>query len=237
MKASASKKIQKLNNATTYEVHGGGTMVIMYKLFGLIFFIPLLTFAYTSVIAQPQNAAVVLPLSVPQKPQEFYGRLDDFPHTFEFVVSEKFNFSASVFVPNLDAQKNDASLIVIKEERRGVSEVGRTDRTKASWEVARDSLLAFSFRNGGMIESTLEPGVYRIEVSSPDNDATYRLVIGTEKISRGYVENVRVLLEVRSFLGAPLFTLFASPLIYLPFVFITLFCVLLWMYLKRRSLM
>lgn len=181
----------------------------------LLLLVPLVSFA-ASVIAKPENATIVLPLQSPQVPQEFFGQLSGFPHTFEFVVSENMPFRAEVFARDTEAQKNDISIIAIKEERRGVSEVGRTNAKIQSWEVQKDTLLVESFRKGGSLESELEPGVYRLEVSAPNNDGAYRLVIGTSPVKRGYFANVGALFAVKQTYSASLFSVFLSPLIYVP---------------------
>jgi hypothetical protein len=187
----------------------------------LLLTVPLVSFA-ASVIAKPENPTIVLPLQGPGVPQEFFGQLSGFPHTFEFVVSEKMPFKAEVFARDAEEQKNDVSIIAIKEERRGVSEVGRTNAKAESWEVQKDTVLAEAFRRGGALESELEPGVYRLEVSAPNNDGAYRLVLGTSPIKRGYFANVGALFAVKQAYGSSLFSVFLSPLIYVPFLIILL---------------
>jgi hypothetical protein len=141
-------------------------------------FFPFWVLAYTSVIAEPQNQAVVLPIKDPEHSQEFFGVLTDFPHTFSFEVKEPGTFKAEVFVNDADGQKNDASIIIVKEERRGVSEIGRTVITQQSWFSTYDKMFAESFRTGGALTGELQKGRYKLEVSAPNNDALYRLVLG-----------------------------------------------------------
>lgn len=214
-----------------------GSIVNMFRIVSFcigVLMLPLCVLAYTSVIAKPENAKVVLPILQSQTPQEFFGRLDGFPHTFEFEVQQSHPFKAQIFVPDIAVQKNDISIIIIKEERRGVSEVGRTLVKNESWSQSHDRLLVETFKNGGKLESQLEPGVYRLEVSSPNNNGKYRLVLGTEKISRGYLEHLKVLFEVKSFLDNSKFTTLLSPLIYIP-LGILLLCVGVYMYRRRKK--
>lgn len=208
--------------------------IYMRPLIVTILLLPLLAFAYTSVIANPINDKIVLPISDPVVPQEFFGKLEGFPHTFQFRVDQTMTLAAYIGVPDNEVQKNDISIIVIQEERRGVSEIGRTRVKEESWPSTRDSMLAETFRNGGQISAPLEQGVYRLEVSSPDNIGIYRLELGTEDKSRGYLENVRVLFEVKKLLGSSVFTIFLSPLIYVPLLLIFA-AVLVGMYLYTRK--
>jgi hypothetical protein len=77
-------------------------------------------------------------------------------------------------------------------------------------------MYAESFRSGGNLEGSLEPGWYKLEVSAPNNDGVYRLVWGTDGVSRGYFGNVRALFEVKEFLNHSRFGVLLSPLIYVP---------------------
>jgi hypothetical protein len=186
--------------------------------------------AYTSVVAKPANQQAVLAVEDATTPFEYFGRLDDYPHTFEFEVYEAMPFKASVFVPDWEVQKNDISIIIIKEERRGVSEVGRTRINEQSWEAITDYKFVETFRNGGSLEGNLEPGVYRLEVSSPNNEGKYRMVWGTKKVDRNYFDDVRALFEVKQFLNTSQSSAFLSPLIYIP----VLLCIGLAFYFVRR---
>lgn len=188
----------------------------MRTLIFVLLLLPFLAIASGPVISAPEKASEVLSIEQIELPQEYFGKLKGFPHTYEFVVGQTFPFKASVFVHDSPSQATDASLIVIKEERRGVSEIGRTKGKNEGWGQEYDSILVESFKNGGYIESDLQPGVYRLEVSSPNNDAAYRLVIGTEKVSRGYFENIGVLFEVKSLLGSSKLSTVRSPLVYWP---------------------
>lgn len=204
-------------------------------LLALLFF-PLCVFAYTSVIADPANDKIVLPIANAEVPQEHFGKLLGFPHTFEFKVTEAMPFKAHIAVQDTLEQKNDISIIVIKQERRGVSEVGRTRIKDQAWETQKDVLLAETFRSGGRLEAQLEPGMYKLEVSSPDNVGKYKLEWGTTKLKRSYFENVRVLFEVKSFLDSSPFSAFLSPLLYIPLLLLLLIACGVLIYLKRATL-
>lgn len=178
--------------------------------------LPLFVFGYVSVVSIPSDEFDVFTITEPTKSQEFFGVLTNFPHTYSFSLSEETDFVATLFARDSEEQKNDTSMIIIKEEKRGVSEVGRTDVKSQSWEVTSDTQLSESFRFGGVLEARLAPGVYRLEVSSPSNDASYRLVLHDEKIERSYFDSVRMLFEVKKLYGSSLISSVLSPLIYVP---------------------
>ena len=181
-----------------------------------IIFLPSVVFAYTSVVMNPVSVFEKIPVVHPEQSQEFFGTLRDFPQTYEFVVKETFDFNARVSVPDTKTQQNDVAIILVKEETRGVSEIDRTHKKEYAWDTHRDGVLAEKFRIGGAITATLEPGIYRLEVSSPNNSGTYRLVLGSDSFGYGYFENIRRVAEVQSFLGTTRLGMLFSPLIYWP---------------------
>jgi hypothetical protein len=203
-------------------------------LFGAILVMPLCVFAYTSVITKPKDQRTIVTIQDSALAQEFFGRLDGFPHTFEFEVSTAHPFKVLLSVPDIAVQKNDLSVIVVKQERRGVTEVKRTVIKEQLWEATRDRMLVESFRNGGTLEAHLEPGVYTLEVSSPNNEGKYRLVLGTEKINRGYFANLRTLFEVKAFLDNSKFGALFSPLLYVPILL--LLCIsVIFIYRRKKN--
>lgn len=209
-------------------------MVRTFTLFVFLLVVPVCAFAYGSVIAEPQNQAVILPMENPKDSQEFFGSLHDFPHTFAFEVKDQQQFKAEVFVGDKEGQKNDVSIIIVKQERRGVSEVGRTVITSQSWQTLPDRMLAEAFRNGGALDTQLEPGKYKLEVSSPNNEGIYRLVLGTEKVHRGYFANVGALFAVKTLFGHSKFGVLVSPLIYIPLLLIVIGGTAFYIYRKRK---
>lgn len=195
--------------------------------------IPLIALGYSSVIADPNTADVVLFVAEPASSQEFFGKLNNFPHTFEFVVEKEMPFVASLSVHDVKDQKNDVSLILVKKELRGVSEVARTSSTDTSWERGKDAMLAEAFRKGSSIETQLQNGEYVLEVSSPDNDGAYRLALNGS-VERNYFDNVRVLLEVKSVYGSSMLSIFLSPLIYVPVMVLFLLFALGFWYRRQK---
>ncbi len=214
-----------------------GMIPVMTKVAALLFFLaPLCALGYASVVVKPADATVVLPIRDAAVPQEFFGVLRDHPHTFQFAVDDAVPFTASVFVLDDPAQMHNASIILVKEEQRGVQEIGRTKGIKEPWELVADVMLAESFRKGGTLAATLEPGMYRLEVSSPNNDARYRLVLGHEPVTRSYFENLAVLFEVRALFGASQWGSILSPLVYVPLLMLSIVLSLWGAYRYRKRM-
>lgn len=138
-----------------------------------------LLFPATLLAATQYDKATVFELETISNPTErsvFVGELKDFPHTYQFVVGDPFLFEAQVSVR--PEGNTETSLIIIKEERRGVSEVDRRTGTTEVWSGYRDWPSGMKFQGSSILQAELEPGVYRLEVSSPDNSGRYRLDVG-----------------------------------------------------------
>lgn len=202
----------------------------------LMVLLPQLAFAYMSPISNPHDGTVVLPIQDASRAQQFFGKLAGFPHTYEFSITKSMHFSASIEVPNYKQQKHDVALILIKEEKHGVSEVARTLAKDQSFAPQYDAVLATTFLSGGTINSELGPGTYRLEVSSPDDDALYKLTFGAQQIHWNYADALQYLFEVNGFLGHSFFHLFLSVLIYVPIALIVLSFFAFSVYKKRDTI-
>lgn len=191
------------------------------------------TVAFAATFTSPENGREVITIDEPLSAEKLFGRLEGFPHTFSFALAEPHDFKASIYVHDSQGQKNDVSIILVRQEKRGVLEIGRTSAKAATWESKKSLVLAESFRNGGSLDVALEPGSYILEVSAPDNDGVYQLAINPDNGTQGYFENLTTLFKLKELLGAPWYSVFVSPLVYVPlFVFCLLLLVLL--YVRKR---
>ncbi len=204
-----------------------------YGLYLLSLFLPLLAWAYVSPIVVPENPRTLLSLQAVDETHEYFGRLTGFPHTYRFEVTQEQSYSAQIFVPASPEYKTDVSVILVKEEKRGVTEKGRTFVKEASWAELRNARLSETFKDGGVLTGTLTPGTYILEVSSPNNDGVYRLLWGEGRLSSSYFAQVRALFAVKAFLGHTSLGVLFSPLIYLPLVLIL--SVIGFLYYRKRK--
>lgn len=171
--------------------------------------------------------------------QAFYGTLTDFPHTYEIRAKEPFHLYAEVLVPDIEGQENVVSGIIIKEtgHKGRVEEVTRMLAKDASWESFFEPWGADSYRKGGVFERDVEPGVYRIELSTPNNHEKYVLVVGKREDfwAIGYFETIGRLMDVKTFFGKSKFRVIESPLVYVPLLTIALIILVIWMVRRKRD--
>jgi len=128
-------------------------------------------------LSEPKRVSDILPLKDISQGATLYGTLENFPHTYAFLVSDDATpFSMQVSM-HAKEDLRDVSLIVIREEKRGVSEIGRVTGKDSPWEDSYDVVRAVTFAEGEIAEYMLESGLYRMEVSSPSNNRGYRLIV------------------------------------------------------------
>ncbi len=191
----------------------------------LLFFSVLPSFADAAFLYQPQTQNEVMELQ-DVNAETVYGKLDGSPHTFTFAVSEETPFSMQLTL-SPHQKINDVSMILVKQEKRGVSEIGRSNtKDKEQWNARYDFLRAVVLLWGKKYEYTLEPGIYTFEVSSPENNRGYRVVLGDGKTSP-YKE----LRYVRSVFEVDKLSIVFSPLVFVPILVL----VSIFFYLRKRS--
>lgn len=176
----------------------------------------------------------------PEVSRAFYGEMQGFPHTFEIRTTDPFHLYVEVLMPDIDSSKNNVSGIIIKEtgNKGRVEEVARLLAKDATWESFYEPFGGDSYRRGSSFERDVDPGVYRIEVSTPDNLEKYVLVVGKIEDSSevGYFETVRRLTEVKAFFGKSKLRIIESPLVFVPLLVILSIGGALWYVRKRRML-
>lgn len=206
----------------------------MWKIFilsGLLF--PVSVWAAPATVVEQSSSFEIDVWENAVEEQDLYGTLEDFPHTFQFVADEGQRFQAELLVA--DSEQHDLSLILIKEEKRGVSEVGRVTGKDAQWAERSDRALGLSLFSSGVFERELAGGVYRLEVSAPDNTGNYRLLVGTESVGGGYIAGIRNAFVAHGHLGSGWWGAIMSPYIYLSLIVVLGGWSLLYWKQKRRK--
>lgn len=175
------------------------------------------TLAYVPVLVEQESLSDITQITDPTLAQGFFGTLDSFPQTYEIHASEPFTLYTKIRTPDLSSNTNTVSGIIIKEEKRGVSEITRMHAADAAWETVYDSLTGDSYREGATFEKDLEPGVYRIEVHTPDNAEKYVLMVGKrDDMTLGYFTLLGQLMDVQRFNERSALFMILSPYVYIP---------------------
>ncbi len=205
----------------------------------LVLFLCVASFAYahTPFLITQTSLHDIITIDEPENSRAFYGELTGFPHTYEIRAKKPFHLFAQVLVPDIESSKNNVSGIIIREvEGSGrVTEVARFLAKDATWDSFYEPFGGDSYRNGGTFEKDVDPGVYRIEVSTPDNLEKYVLAVGKIEGSGeiGYFETVRRIAEVKTFFGKSKIFVIQSPFVYVPLFVLILLGVAIWFYRRR----
>jgi hypothetical protein len=163
---------------------------------------------------------------------EYLGELTGYPQMYEFAIGTDKNL-----VLKLKQLDNNTpipfSLIVVRENNNkgGVSEVGRIKAVDAEWAKINDSVLGLTFLQGKEFNTNIGTGVYRVEVSTPDNFGKYLLEVGTEADDFGYFSTLGDIREIQKFFNKSIFSLIESSYYHYP-LGIVLIAILF--YLTRR---
>jgi len=192
--------------------------------------------AYVPQVVVQESLHDITVIDDPELSQAFFGELQDFPHTYEIRADKSFTLYTQIRVPELESSKNNVSGIIIKEQKKGrVEEVARFLALDAQWAVHKDTLIGEEYREGAQFEKELGPGVYRLEVHTPDNLEKYILRVGKkEDMNIGYFELLGRIIDIKKFYETSVFWIILSPYAYVPLLVLTVLGGL-W-YLWRRKM-
>ena len=180
--------------------------------------LPVSLHAYTvfeTDISQPYE---IVPIEgAPGVQHNYLGTLADYPVMYEITSEEPFTFEAYVSQPSKAEMQPLALLLIRKNDRGGgVAEVARMTVQPADWSVRKDAKLGMSFLTSPTITEAVEPGTYRIEVSSPDNMGQYLLTIGADAPEVGYVAELGAIRQTQAYFGLSIFAMLLSSYVYYP---------------------
>jgi hypothetical protein len=193
--------------------------------------------AFVPVLIKDIDQADIMPIADPTLAQAFYGHMDNFPHMYEIHAKEPFLLSLQILMPDIDSSKNNISGVIIKVPEGGgrVTEIASLSAQEAGWGTTFQSLDGNKYREGPAFQKELEPGMYRIEVHTPDNIEKYILRVGTrDEMTIGYIELLRRISEIQTFFGKSTLHGVVSPYLYVPLAGVIVSVVGLSVYIWRR---
>lgn len=180
--------------------------------------------AFDAVLQTVPTQYEVITIENPEIEQLILGELQDAPEMFEVVSENPFTLTFEIrAVPDTDATTPQLSGIVIKQkEIRGVEEIARLNATDSNWELVTDSASGLRYQTGGYYSESVEAGTYRIEISSPNNQGKYMLLVGNSPDENGYFASLSDVKMVYQFYGLSVLRMFSSPYVHYPLGIIVL---------------
>lgn len=204
----------------------------------LCFSVPTHARAHNPIIIETPAQNEVLPLYTPEISQALYGNLEGYPHMYEFMTPEKMTLFVEVLVPDIELARNNISGIVLRVNDDGsVTDVARLRAREASWKTFFEPFGGDSYRRGASYRGEIEPGLYRVEVSTADNIGKYVLAVGTvEDFSVGnYFSIVGKIADVKVFMGKSSFRVIESPLVYVPLLVLFIGGIGIYWFVRRKQ--
>jgi len=204
-------------------------------LFAAVLLCMFVRFPVTMFVSPGQND--VLSISNITTLQYFYGTLTDAPHLYAFRIDTPTDISLALFVPDLKEQHNDISILVLRGKERGLDLVTRLEAARASWASNIWWSTGDTYRKGGVWHDTLEPGKYEIEISTPTNQGSYALALGTESTSTlaSYGTLLNTLFTIKKIFHKSSVASVESPLVYVPLALVLWSSYGMWQICRKRK--
>lgn len=190
----------------------------MKIVFSLVLFFSIITLVEADevIVTQTTTPYEVVELSGISSKQTHLGELSKYPIMYGFTLTETDVLETQLRQINNVGEPVPFRLLLIKEnaQGRGVEEVFRFNPTSDDWVKTRDQSLGLTFWESELVSYSLEPGVYRMEVSTPENIGKYALLLGNTEESVGYFTNLKQVRLTQDFFGYSAFRMLAAASVY-----------------------
>ncbi len=175
--------------------------------------------AFDAVLETVPTQYEVITIQNPETEQLILGELQDAPEMFEIVSENPFTLSMEIRAvpddsPDTPPQLN--GIIIRQKEVRGVEEVARLNASDSNWTLVTDKVTGLRYHAGTYFNEEVEAGTYRIEISSPNNQGKYMLLVGTNTDDNGYLASLSDIKSVYAFYGLGTMRMFSSPYVHYP---------------------
>jgi hypothetical protein len=217
------------------------TMVLSMRflLFLVLFFSPAVTLAFNPFLNQTSIPYEVMTIDARVNERaEYLGDLNGYPQMYEFTLGKEEELTLSLVQKDTENPLK-FSLIVVRENNHnaGVTEIGRLGYNEVIWNKRKDGSLALTLLEGQGFIRTIGAGVYRVEVSTPDNFGKYMLVVGKDAVGTGYFKLLGDIVTIQSFFGLPFVAILLSSMVYYPLGIIILMGLFYYTWRNRNRLM
>ena len=188
------------------------------------FLFALFLFPIGSEAFSPEVTEIVEPYDIvtvdyqPNEPIQYLGELEEYPVMYEVTSEESFTLSVQLSQIKRGDEPIDFSLIAIRKNDRGggVSEVGRQQFDASAWTVEKDPQTGLTFWRSPIFANEVEPGTYRVEVSTPKNQGRYLVQFGSGEDIDGYFQSLAGVRRTQQFFGYSIVNMLTSRLVYYP---------------------
>lgn len=182
----------------------------------------------------------IITIQNPEIEQLLLGELTDAPEMFEIVSEVPFTLTAEIrAIPNTSGTSLPqlSGIIIRQKEIRGVEEVARLNSSDAPWTALTDPDSGLVYQAGPYFSEPVDAGTYRIEVSNPNNQGKYLLIIGNQKDELGYFESLANIKRVYAFYDLSTIRMISSPYIHYPLGVLLIISAIagIWYYRRQKN--
>ena len=170
--------------------------------------------------------------------QVVYSELLGFPDLYEFELAATSTIPVQVRAVDETAEVDFSLILVADEGNAGVREIFRLPARQSVWQLYTDTSTRMSYLVSEVLEPELAPGIYRLEVSTPDNEGRYSIIFGEESSTVGYFARFGEIRSIHNFHGYGPLSMFRTAHVYMPIlIVIVLFGLFFtWRYARRNRL-
>ncbi len=168
--------------------------------------------------------------------RSYYGELQGDPHLYEFAIGESETLVLHVGQRAGELVPFSVMIVKARDNDRGVREIGRVSGlASTSWELLFDGRLGMSLATGEPFTAELDAGVYRVEISTPENIGKYLLTVGNEPSDTGYFASLASIYRTQRFFEYTPLRILLSNYVYYPLGSLLLLVLIFytWRYHKR----
>lgn len=212
-------------------------MTLMKTLLGVFFILLAGTAqAYSPEVVEPEKPFDSI-IITDNFNHEFLGTLDGFPDMFEFVIQEETELTLQLLQKPTD-EPVSLGLILIEVDplRGGVTEIIRLKESVEEWSEVRYSSIGVTLLETSMQQVTLEPGIYRAEVSTPVNEGVYMLKFQSELSDSGYFSSIKGVWVTQRHFDFSWLQIFLSTYVYYTLGILLILAGLIYTWKRRKAI-
>lgn len=143
-------------------------------LFGLLFFLSQGAFAHQPNLVENGEIEII----DPEISRAFYGTLEGDSHLYLVNSPTRFNLYLNLLVPKLENWEREFTLKIIKVEGGQEFKIEEINSRDFPWMEYYEKFAGDYYYMGPEWEKEVDPGTYRISVSTPSPRAKYVLAVG-----------------------------------------------------------
>lgn len=113
-------------------------------------------------------------VTLPEISKAYYGNLTGKPVIYHIEAKETFRLYVNILVPDIQGIEKDVSVKILKDD----TVISVLDADSQEWTYFYEPYAGDAYFQGPEYSQTHDPGIYEIQVYSPDNYGKYVLAIG-----------------------------------------------------------